>query len=49
MNQTASYIVEMTVVAIVLGWVITRNRDFATVIGASTSAITGSVQALQGR
>lgn len=49
MSQTASYIVEMSVVAIVLGWIITRNRDFAAVIGASTSAITGSVQALQGR
>ena len=49
MGQYASRIIEGTLVAIVLLWVVVRNQEFGQVIKSVSSATVGSVKALQGR
>ena len=48
MNSTVGYIVESTIAAIVLAWVITHAGAFNTITGATSGAVVTSVHALWG-
>ena len=42
-------IVEGTILAIVLAWVLTHATEFSSVANSTANVVTGSVRALQGR
>ena len=42
-------IIEGTILAIVLGWVLTHATEFSNVANSTANVIVGSVRALQGR
>lgn len=49
MNGVASYIVESTLMAIIVAWVLTHASQFNTIVTATREASVGSVQALWAR
>lgn len=49
MNKYLSLIVEGTVAAIVVAWVLSHSTEFGTVLSAVSQTATGSVRVLQGR
>ena len=45
----AQRIIEGTILAIVLGWVLTHATEFSAVANSTANVVVGSVRALQGR